>query len=156
MHLGTVNGLAARFWKKVSVTSEDACWCWTGARQTAGYGEFAAGNKTVLAHRLAYSLFYGCEIPASKVVRHLCNNPACCNPKHLALGTQADNMQDKVRSGRQVKGENIKTHKLAADDVHQIRMLLSSGMAQRQIAARFGVSQDAISKINQRKTWSWL
>lgn len=70
-----------RFWFLVDVQNADACWPWLGAINNNGYGQ----------HRRAYELVKG-PIPEGLVVMHLCNNRACCNPNHLEVGTQSDNL----------------------------------------------------------------
>lgn len=79
------------------------CWPWNGERNNQGYGRFRVyrGPKTVrlLAHRLSYYLATGID-PGRSVVRHSCDTPICCNPQHLTLGTQADNVRDAAERGR--------------------------------------------------------
>lgn len=87
------------FWKRVNKT--DSCWLWTGKPHRAdawGYGRVSACGKTIKAHRFAYILAYG-AIPDSVLVRHSCDNPMCVRPDHLMLGTDQDNVQDKVSQG---------------------------------------------------------
>ncbi len=75
------------------------CKLWTGATNNKGYGHGWFDGKYMLAHRRAYTKAYG-KIPKGKQVRHaVCNNKLCINPRHLKLGTQADNEQDKHRFG---------------------------------------------------------
>jgi len=81
----------ARFWSYVIKT--DSCWEWRGATDPQGYGYFGAGNRRYRAHRLAFELTYH-PIPENLVVRHYCDNPACCRPDHLELGTHQDNSND--------------------------------------------------------------
>lgn len=77
----------------------------------SGYGVFSRGHVNVLAHRDAWEKANEQPIPAGMVVRHSCDNPPCINPDHLLLGTQADNMRDKVLRGRtSTNGNERKTH----------------------------------------------
>ncbi len=85
------------------IVAESGCWEWPGAKNAGGYGVLGIGRRTELAHRVALTLWLG--RPAGPVVRHKeCDNPACCNPLHLAGGSHADNVGDKVAKGRQTKG----------------------------------------------------
>src|SRR6185295_14325894 len=77
------------FWARVNVEGE--CWLWTGPRDRDGYGK--VGLHRVLAHRLAWTIAAG-RITDGKRVLHRCDVRACCNPAHLFLGTQGDNMRD--------------------------------------------------------------
>jgi hypothetical protein len=86
------------------VLTESGCWEFAGARDSAGYGRIGIGHRnSALAHRVAWNLWTGDD---PEVVRHaICDNPPCCNPLHLAAGSHADNVTDKVRKGRQTRGE---------------------------------------------------
>ncbi len=69
-----------------------------------GYPRITCGAEVYPAHRMAYFLYYGVD-PKEMLVRHLCHNRNCSNPRHLALGTHWDNSQDMVRAGRSQKGK---------------------------------------------------
>lgn len=75
--------------------SINSCWKWLGARKSCGYGAFRLTDKTFIASRIAYAIFHRFD-PGSWCVCHACDNPSCCNPKHLWLGTKQDNSQDNV------------------------------------------------------------
>jgi hypothetical protein len=99
-----ISSPASEFFRR-NVNSElspDTCWMWSGARlKHRNYGVFydVAIRRTVLAHRRAWEVTHG-PIPAGQSVLHRCDNPPCCNPAHLFLGTQLDNMRDMARKGR--------------------------------------------------------
>src|SRR5262249_37574408 len=86
--------LKHRFWDKVATTeNEDECWVWTANRDGGGYGLLTYQGSTIHAQRVSWMIHFG-EIPDDLMVRHRCDNPPCVNPKHLLLGTHADNMMD--------------------------------------------------------------
>lgn len=93
-----------RFWALVARGATQECWPWCGATSPKGYGKFSTGprrtRKFLRAHRFAWELSNG-EIPQGMQVLHACDNPGCCNPRHLFLGTNDDNVRDKVSKGRQ-------------------------------------------------------
>lgn len=95
---------AASFWSKVDRDNEGDCWNWTAGTSKFGYGRFRIGDKLYSAHRVAYSLVKG-DLPKGRgyhgfVVMHACDNPRCCNPAHLSLGTNRDNAKDMGAKGR--------------------------------------------------------
>lgn len=90
--------VSARFWARVDVRGAEQCWPWTG-RTRNGYGAFDIGEETVIASRVAVELTRG-PIPAGLLVCHRCDNPPCCNPDHLFVGSYSDNMADAIKKGR--------------------------------------------------------
>ena len=86
----------ARFWVKAEDTG--TCWVWKRSIKRHGYGVFGHKGKTITAHRASYELLNG-EIPKGLYVLHTCDNPACINPDHLWVGSQKDNMKDRVKKG---------------------------------------------------------
>ena len=99
-----------KFWSKVKIGTDDDCWLWQGAKNTTGYGLFSVRNcekqweKTgrsfthVLAHRLSAAMHK--DVEQHDYVMHKCDNRACCNPRHLQVGTALDNFLDMVAKGR--------------------------------------------------------
>lgn len=141
----------SRFWSRVQKNGPDECWLWTGQRDRDGYGVISVRGKKRRAHRIAYRLRYKDRPP---VVRHLCDNRPCCNPRHLQGGNQAQNMQDKVRKDRQARGSRNGRAKLSEEQVRRIRDLLRSGdIPQSDLAKSFGVSRSVIRDIEKGRTW---
>jgi len=114
------------FWHYVDRKSDDECWLWTGTTGAHfGYGLSYMFGKKRRAHRISYELHFG-PIPAGMIVRHKCDVPACVNPAHLQLGTQAENRADCVARGRHAKGDNTFARKhperLKRGDEHPMRI----------------------------------
>lgn len=142
-----------RFWRKVGRGDPAACWPWLVYTNRDGHGQFRVGGRTVLAHRLAYWLGGRGELPPGAVIRHLCNNPACCNPAHLAVGTHADNVADRVAAGRSARGEHNGRAKLTWAAVAAIRQQAEAGTSDCQLARQFAVSRRCISFIRSGVHW---
>lgn len=158
---------AERFWQGVDKRGEQECWPWqralTGGRSGKAYGLFtrsrrSPGSRNIYAHRMAYCVANSIApetLPTSTVIRHRCDNPVCCNPAHLEPGTQADNAKDMAIRGRSRRGELATGAVLTEVDVETIKGRLACGDLHRVIAADFGVSRAAISKIAAGKNWAW-
>lgn len=91
---------AERFWNKVDIRSEDECWKWLAGKTSGDYGSFYLDNWCA-AHRAAWILTHGL-IPKGLCVLHHCDHPWRVNPSHLFLGTNADNVADRVHKNRMV------------------------------------------------------
>ena len=133
---------------------DDACWEWTGYRNRKGYGQIKADGRMVATHRQAFLLRRG-PIPEGMHVLHRCDNPPCVNPDHLFLGSNDDNVAERVRKGRSGRnaGASASTAKLTEDDVRRIRRMASLGMTNLEIAEAFPVNDRSISNIVRHKTW---
>jgi len=149
------------FWSKVAISDDaNACWPWRGAKKPSGYGNVRINCKWLNAHRVAFELGTGIAIPRGLVVLHLCDNPSCCNPRHLVLGTSAANYADMVIKQRQgviknkALGEKNHNAKLTREQVKMIRELYArKELNQYQLAERFGVTQSCIGSIVRRQAW---
>lgn len=97
--MGKYVPLVERFWSRVAVRGEEECWNWLGCIDSCGYGHIKVGRHSVRTHRIVWSLAHG-AIPVGMCVLHHCDNPPCVNPKHLYVGTKADNGRDKAVRGR--------------------------------------------------------
>ena len=145
-----------RFWSKVDLSKADedfACWEWTAFQLIEGYGTIGWGKKVCRSHRVAYEIAFG-EYPDTLHVLHHCDNPACVNPNHLFLGTNSDNIRDKVAKGRaqHLYGEQHGKHKLTNEQVAEIRQRYAQGgVSYRQLAEEYGVDHSQIGNIVKRK-----
>lgn len=151
--------LVERFWRRVQTGDHGECWPWTGDATTnpAGqrYGSFYNKGRRLRAHRVSWELHNNRPVPTGLLVRHKCDNSICCNPAHLEIGTHKDNAHDRYERGRDnhARGTRHGIAKLNEAAVREIKALLKTGLSQRKIAARFGVTQCPISEIKSGKGW---
>jgi hypothetical protein len=139
------------------------CWIFTGALNEAGYGVVGKGGRgsgTDRAHRVTYSNFVG-EITDGLFVCHHCDQPACCNPEHLFLGTNAENMADCRSKGRDSKpprnphvvGSVHPGAKLTEARVIEMRALREQGWTESALASRYEIHPVSVHKIVHRQRW---
>ena len=155
--------LSARFWSKVDIRGPNECWPWTANRHSRGYGLFHLmkinPSNTTTAHRVAYMLSVG-PVADGAEVRHSCDNPPCCNPSHLSVGTHKDNMADrKARYGHpwdngSTRGIGHPRTKFTEKDILTIRR--DKTKTARQLAEIYGVAESTISAIRTRQNWKHL
>jgi len=142
-HGATVDNLivdTVNFFSKVDVRGEDDCHPWVAGKTPKGYGHFYINRVAYRAHRLAYYIAYG-PYPDHLGVLHLCDNTSCVNPKHLTLGTQAENMKDMSAKGR---GANQIPHELAAEIAAKFR---AGGFSLRSLGREYGLPHVTITRI---------
>lgn len=161
-----------RFWPKVNKNGpihpvlKTACWLWTGAKVSSGYGEFhlrRGKNKDIQAHVYSYELAFG-EVPTGLYVLHKCDVKLCVSPAHLFSGTQKENIQDMHAKGRQATGEQKarvgEKHGLArttTEEVLAMRKLFDSGETVSQILKQYPNSTyGTIYAAVTRRTWKHL
>jgi hypothetical protein len=140
------------FFAKVDITP--GCWIWKGAIDTGGYGCLSLFKIVSTAHRTSWRIHFG-DIPDGSHVLHRCDVRACVNPDHLFIGTNADNMADRNRKGRQahLHGEADGMAKLTDQAVLSIRMRVACGAVQKDLAEEFNVTPTAIRHVVHRNTW---
>lgn len=139
--------IIARFWAKVAVGRPTQCWPWRGGAGDGGYGRFKISGKLVLAHHIAWELANG-PLPDSdgyhgSVIRHSCDNPPCCNWRHLRNGTQLENVQDMVAKGRHGVAPS---RKLTSE---QIAAIFGDPRSKRVIAAEYGLAHSFVGAIKR-------
>jgi len=136
---------------------DNGCLEFMGYRGKKGYGSFRfKGRRNFPAHRFAWIEKHG-AIPADMCVLHRCDNPACCNVRHLFLGTNDDNVADKIAKGREARGEAIAKGKgscITDDVVRWIRSQPKRYGIISQMAREFGVDNSTIWSIYHRQTWT--
>lgn len=138
----------------LSRETDTGCRIWTGCLNPDGYGMIwpAGAGRYIGTHRASYEAHFG-PIPEGMCVCHRCDVPACINPDHLFLGTNADNVADKGAKGRTPRGEDVARARLTEGDVREIRRRRAAGESGPKIAADFGVTFSAIYSIENGETW---
>jgi hypothetical protein len=106
-------------------------------------------SKRAPVAKYIYELIYG-PWEKGKVMRHTCNNRACINPAHIIPGTQAENMADRKRSGKDPVGAKNGRAKITEDDVRWIR---ESTLSAPAIARLLGLKPGTVLDIRHRRLW---
>lgn len=180
MDYGIHNGIqfkekdTERFWSKVIILNEGDCWYWDENNNSVcwnRYGRMNVGGKIFISSRLAL-IFSGVDLKDREPVLHskkcvlfaenngdVLKGRLCCNPKHLRIGTIAENVQDTKELGRMKnvfeighimkRGENSTSSKLSNQDVINIR---ADNRKHKEISFQYGVKISTITAIkNFRK-----
>lgn len=131
------------------------CWLWLGAPVGGGYGTIRVpGTRArTMVHRRLYEMIHG-VLPAKIVVRHKCDNSACCWPGHLTHGTTKENRQDAMERGRAFHAKPGEAHHLAKLTDEDVRLIRADARLQREIAAQYGVSRQCVGGIKTRRNWA--
>jgi hypothetical protein len=144
-------------WSKVDKRGEDDCWNWLGYKNENGYGRVQIKDWSYYAHRVIYDLSNPGvitwkapkETDENGFLLHTCDNPSCCNPKHLWVGNHADNMADKVKKGRcpDFSGDKGPRCKLTMSQAREIRQKRQSGISARELAKMYIISLPSIKTL---------
>jgi hypothetical protein len=139
-----------RIWNKIDKSGD--CWNWTAALHGKGYGAVQFEGRIQNAHRVIWKLVNG-PIPSGYEICHKCDNPRCCRPDHLFLGTSSENKADCIAKGRHARGERNGRSVLSQLIVSSI---IADSRSQQDIAASFGINQSTVSRLKTRKRWKHL
>lgn len=141
--------------KAIDFDYNEVTGCWvinSHYKNKKGYSRINFISHNTLIHRFVYESFYG-ELTSEQHVLHHCDNPSCINIEHLFVGTNKDNIDDKVRKGRQVRGEKLGLTRYTEAIIKEIRDKdLSVGECHR----RWGMHKTNVYAIKKRKTWKHI
>lgn len=145
---------------EILVENESGCLNWPASTDISGYGRLWTGVREMKAHRYAYERAHG-PIPEGMLVCHHCDNPPCCNPEHLFLGTNSDNMNDMYKKGRghssHSSGERSTNSKLTDRIIQEAKILhFFTGVTQAALAEHYGISNQVLSLALRGKRWTHL
>jgi hypothetical protein len=144
---------AEQFWGLVERGAAGECWPWLGSVDRDGHGRVYWQGRHTGAHRVAFGLAQGQPVLPGVVIRHRCDNPACCNPAHLVIGTHTDNVRDRVAAGHSATGERNGRAKLTEHLAQRVRELAAGGVSLSALARLLGVDRAAVRRIVNGKAW---
>lgn len=150
-------------WSKVDKKGENDCWNWKGYKNNEGYGRTWINDHGYYAHRVIFNLAFPNTITLnapestadSGFLLHTCDNPSCCNPKHLFVGTHADNMADKAAKGRSpdYTGDKGPRCKLSISQANEIRQKRKEGISARELSKQYGISLPSVKTLLAGKSY---
>lgn len=148
------------FWKYVDKKGRTACWEWKASRHWIGHGQFNVFGVSTGSHRVAMMIHLGRKLKKGEFICHKCDNPPCCNPRHLFIGTQRDNMLDMVNKRRGLIGVKNGHSRLTEEQVLWIRKTYFDAQNKKglkaALAKKFRVTPSNIVAILSRKSWKHI
>lgn len=152
-------------WEKVEKKSTDECWPWLGQVTKSGYGRVRFNGGRYYAHRVIFWMQNpgSIELAAPKIDRdtvgfilHKCDNPICCNPNHLFVGSQLDNIRDRDRKNRHAdfSGEKNPNSKFNMEQVLFIKKQKADGKSVKALAFEYGVSYSCMKRLLRGVTYN--
>jgi len=140
--------------QNIGPVTRGGCRLWLGHCNKNGYGTCNIDGKRYLVHRVLYKMATGID-PNCLNLNHTCDNPQCCNPDHLWIGTQEQGNKDAVSKRRHAHGETHGRRKLTEAEAKKIKNLKGK-LSLRACARRFGVVMSCVSKIQNGVAWKHL
>ncbi len=125
----------------------DGCLLTTAYRNASGHGLVAFEGRQRLLHRFVLERRLGRTLSEGEQANHKCHQPACINPVHLYVGTQPENLAHYRLAGLPI------ARKLSIDQVREIRREIAQGASRRDLADRFGITENAVGLIENDVTW---
>lgn len=156
--------LKQKIQSNISIDEQSGCWNWLDYKLDKGYGIIFNYNKFLSVHRVSYTIFKG-QILDGLIVIHTCDNTSCCNPDHLRLGTQKDNIHDMMNKERDKNKENgirlsllsykrYNTKSLTEDQVRQIRIDLKEDIyTYKEISLRNNCTYKQVEHIKRNERY---
>ena len=139
-----------------STAGPDECWPWKGSlnRKKHGYGRVDWKGENILVHRHIWERENGRRLRKDERALHRCDNPICCNGRHIFNGTQADNIADMFAKGRARHHAGERHHNAVISNADALAIYLETGLSQEKIGQKYGITQVTVSAIKRGKTWS--